>query len=219
MKPKIVLYGAGSNGLVVAEIVRVQDAYTLAGFLDDGHEERGETAFGGAPLLGGREQLSGLIANGVRHMIVSIGDCEARLKLAELALEMEFSLAIATHPSAVVASGVVIGAGSVVKANAVIEPGAVIGDNVIVGAQAYIGHECIIEDGAHISAGAKIGGKSQVGRASWVGIGATVKNDVRVGERVQIGAGAVVLEDVADGVVAFGVPARPLWTKDLWRDQ
>jgi serine acetyltransferase len=33
---------------------------------------------------------------------------------------------------------------------------------------------------------------------------------VTLGERVIIGAGAAVITDVADGVVAVGVPARPM---------
>jgi acetyltransferase-like isoleucine patch superfamily enzyme len=47
-----------------------------------------------------------------------------------------------------------------------------------------------------------------VGRASWIGIGATVKNGVHIGSDAVVGAGALVLRDIPDGVVCYGVPAH-----------
>lgn len=49
---------------------------------------------------------------------------------------------------------------------------------------------------------AVLGSCVSLGRGALVGIGAVVKN------RVRIGAGAVVVEDVPDNVVAYGVPAK-----------
>jgi acetyltransferase-like isoleucine patch superfamily enzyme len=42
----------------------------------------------------------------------------------------------------------------------------------------------------------------------WLGTGAKVLDGVRIGRDVVVGAGAVVTEDLPDGVVAVGVPAR-----------
>jgi acetyltransferase-like isoleucine patch superfamily enzyme len=44
----------------------------------------------------------------------------------------------------------------------------------------------------------------------WLGTGAKVLDGVTVGRDVVVGAGAVVTEDLPDGVVAAGVPARVL---------
>jgi acetyltransferase-like isoleucine patch superfamily enzyme len=44
----------------------------------------------------------------------------------------------------------------------------------------------------------------------WLGAGAKVLDGVRIGSRVAVGAGAVVTQDLPDGVVAVGVPARVL---------
>jgi UDP-N-acetylbacillosamine N-acetyltransferase len=41
-----------------------------------------------------------------------------------------------------------------------------------------------------------------------VGIGATVVGKTRIGSGTIIGAGAVVVDDIPDGVVARGAPAR-----------
>ena len=71
-----------------------------------------------------------------------------------------------------------------------------------------MGHHCTIEDGAHISPGVCVGGWTRIGRATWVGIGATVRDRITIGERSIIGAGAVVVKDIPEGVVAYGVPAK-----------
>jgi acetyltransferase-like isoleucine patch superfamily enzyme len=49
-----------------------------------------------------------------------------------------------------------------------------------------------------------------LGRNVWLGAGAKVLDGVRIGSDVVVGAGAVVTEDLPDGAVAAGVPARVL---------
>jgi acetyltransferase-like isoleucine patch superfamily enzyme len=48
----------------------------------------------------------------------------------------------------------------------------------------------------------------------WLGAGAKVLDGVRIGSNVVVGAGAVVTEDLPDGVVAAGLPARILRRRD-----
>jgi acetyltransferase-like isoleucine patch superfamily enzyme len=47
-----------------------------------------------------------------------------------------------------------------------------------------------------------------IGDHAWLGVGAIVLNGVRIGEGAVVGAGSVVTEDVPDGAIAVGVPAR-----------
>lgn len=202
--------------MVVADTIRLRDEYEIVGFLDSVNPERHGTEFCGTPILGGMQQLEIILQEGIQHIILGFADCDARLRLADQVTAMGFSLVRAIHPQASVATDVPIGPGTVVKSMAVIEPGAIIKLNVIIGARAYVGHECTIEDGVHISAGGNVGGKTRVGRAAWLGIGATVKDRVHIGERAQIGAGSVVLKDVPDNAVAFGVPSRVLWQRGLF---
>jgi acetyltransferase EpsM len=97
----------------------------------------------------------------------------------------------------------------VIKGGAVIDVGVRVGANVIV-APSVIGHGCVLEDGVLVSTGASIAGNVFVGRGSRIGVGASVKDRVRIGAGCLIGAGAVVVRDIPDGVVAYGVPARPM---------
>jgi acetyltransferase EpsM len=50
----------------------------------------------------------------------------------------------------------------------------------------------------------------QVGEGAFLGIGSVVGPGLEIGRWATLGAGAVAIRDVAEGVVAVGVPARAL---------
>jgi len=205
---RIVIYGASGHARVVADVLMSDGIYEIAGFIDDVHPERHGTTFCGATVLGGREQIPLVYADGIRNSIVAVGDCTARLRLSARMRGDGFNLITAIHPKAVIARDVSIGNGTVVAGGAVINPGVQIDESVIINTSASIDHECRIEAGAHISPGARLAGRVSVGRGTWIGIGATIIDRVRIGAGVIIGAGAVVVNDIPDGVLAYGVPAR-----------
>lgn len=205
---RLVLWGSSGHAMVVADIVRSTGVYEIAGMLDDLHPERRGQLVAGAPILGGREQLPLLLDRGVTHIILAIGDCSIRARLARLAVDGGFALAIAVHARAVVAPSATLGAGTVVAAGAVVNPNADIGSNCIVNTSASVDHDCVIGSGVHVGPGVHIGGGTHVGPGTWLGIGATLIDHVRVGARSIVGAGSVVTRDVPDGVVVYGVPAR-----------
>ncbi|MGH7127685.1 MAG: acetyltransferase, partial [Planctomycetaceae bacterium] len=209
MAEPLVIWGASGHAKVVAEIVRLDpQGFQIIGFLDDLHPSRHGMKFCGAAVLGGREQLPVLTRQGVRRAIVAVGECAARARLANVLTDGGFELVTVVHPRAVIAESVEIGAGSVVMAGAVVNPDVRIGSNVVVNTSASIDHDCAIGDGVTISPGATLGGNVTVGPETWIGIGAAVRELVRIGRRSIIGAGAVVLTDIGEEVVAYGVPAR-----------
>jgi acetyltransferase-like isoleucine patch superfamily enzyme len=90
------------------------------------------------------------------------------------------------------------------------------GSRVVVGryglfaAQAYLvggGHDFERADVPVIEQARRSRGIA-LGENVWLGTGAKVLDGVRIGSRVVVGANAVVAEDLPDGVVAAGVPAR-----------
>ena len=54
----------------------------------------------------------------------------------------------------------------------------------------------------------------QIGPRADIGVGACVLGSVRVGEGAVIGANAVVLQDIPDGAVAVGLPAKVIKTRE-----
>jgi len=207
-QPFLAIWGASGHAMVVADIVRLQGVYRIVGFLDDISPDRRGTEFCGAPVLGGREQLKLLLDRGVKHILLGFGDCRMRLELMGLLQARGFSLPMAIHPRSVVAKDAAIGPGTVIAAGAVVNPGSRIGSSVIINTCAGVDHDCIISDAAHIGPGVHLGGSVVVGQAAQVGIGATVVDRVHIGAGSVVGAGAVVVTDIPDGVVAYGVPAE-----------
>ena len=208
MKEKLVIWGAGSTALIVADIIRLRDQYQVCGFLDSVSPERAGTEFCGASVLGGEEQLDGLLQQGVNHIICAISVGRARLKLTEVARGKGFQLATAIHPHSVIASGVPIGAGTIIMAGVVIMPGSRLGENVIISTCASVDHECIIADGAWINLGTHLGGRVIVEQAATVELGCIVAGRVRIGVDSLVGAGSLVLHDIPNEVLAYGRPAK-----------
>jgi acetyltransferase EpsM len=208
MREKLVIWGAGSTALIVADIIRLRDQYEISGFLDSINPERAQTEFCGASILGGEEQLDDLLQQGVNHVVCAISIGRVRLQLTELARTKGFQLAAAIHPQTVIASGVPIGAGTIIMAGAVVMPGSRLGENVIISTCASVDHECTIADGAWINVGALLGGRIIVEQAATVEIGAIVAGRIRIGADSVVGAGSLVLDDIPNGVLAYGRPAK-----------
>ena len=139
--------------------------------------------------------------------MVGIGDNAQRREMART-LSLEWQTVV--HPSAYVHPSAKLGRGTAVFAGAIVQPDAVIGDHVIVNTGATVDHDCVVEDYAHLAPGVPLAGSVRVGEGAVLGIGSVVSPGVRIGRWATLGAGAVAIRDVADGVVAVGVPARAL---------
>lgn len=205
---KILIWGARGHALMVADVFRSGGTYHIAYFLDDTLPARTEKHYCGVPLLTDRAVLARLLKSGIKHALIAIGDCAARMHLASEALRLGFELATAIHPRAIVSSDAKLGKGTVVAPGAVVNTYSCVGDNVILNTSCSVDHECVIEDGVHIGPGVHLGGKVRVGQGAWIGIGAVVGDKLHIGAGSIIGAGAVVLRDIPPGVLAYGVPAR-----------
>jgi sugar O-acyltransferase (sialic acid O-acetyltransferase NeuD family) len=151
MSRNIVIIGAGGHAKVVAEAIRLQGKYTIAGFLDDG-VAKGKPVFDDVPCLG----AAGEMPEGLQAFVVAIGNNKVRKQFFErysAALEP----AVVIHPSASVSRYASVGKGAVVLAGAVIAYGARVGENCIVNALALVDHETEVGMHAHIAQGTIIG--------------------------------------------------------------
>ena len=204
---KIVVYGAGGHAKVVLDVLEKMGAYGVVGLLDDSAELAGDTR-SGYRVLGGSAIFRGLIEEGVKGMIVALGDNLRRRAVFDAARAAGFELVAAIHPSALLGGRVRIGAGSVLVAGVVVNVDAEIGDNVIVNTSASVDHDCRIGAHVHLSPGVRLGGRVTVGEFTHIGIGAVVLPNLTIGKHCIVGAGSVVREDVPDGMVVAGNPAR-----------
>jgi acetyltransferase EpsM len=210
---KMALWGVGGHSGVVLDAVRQQGLHQPVSFIDDGIGEPFHRS--GLPILYGRHHLARLRADAVTGMVIAIGDESKRSALAALAVEAGFELCTILHPSAVICPDARIGAGTVIFAGAVVQTGSEIGDNVIINTCASVDHDCRIGDGAQLAPRVVLGGRVKVGALSFVGIGATISNRIEIGRNCVIGAGSVVVRDIADHSLAYGVPARVVGQREV----
>lgn len=132
-----------------------------------------------------------------------------RRKLYNLAQETGRELPAIVHPRSVVSRHAVLSAGAQILAGAVVNSYARIGANVLVNSGAIIEHHSEISDHASIAPGAIICGGVRLGEGAVICAGAVVRETIRIGHAAVLGAGGVAIDDIADGVTAVGVPARP----------
>lgn len=84
---------------------------------------------------------------------------------------------------------------------------------VVINGNAVIGENVILQSGVVIGAARRLEGKSPViGSNVEIGTGAKVLGGITVGDNVVIGANAVVVQDVPDGAMVVGVPAKVVST-------
>ena len=194
----IVVIGAGGHAKVLISTLTAR-GLSIAAVFDDDDTKWGLDAQGARVSRIERER-------GGRG-IIGIGDNAQRREMAR-ALNFEWQTVV--HPSAWVHPSAKLGRGTVVFAGAVVQPDAVIGDHVIVNTGATIDHDCVIGDYVHLAPGVHLAGSVHVGEGAFLGIGSVVIPGVKIGRWSTLGAGAVATRDLADGVVAGGVPAIAL---------
>ena len=115
-----------------------------------------------------------------------------------------------------------IGDNAVIMMGAIINIGAVIGSGTMIDMGAVLGGRAIVGKNCHIGAGVVLAGVVEPASAKpvvveddvLIGANAVVIEGVRVGRGSVVAAGSVVIEDVPEGVVVGGVPARVLKKKD-----
>ena len=158
----------------------------------------------GVPVIRDEEHERG---DPFTNALIGIGSNTIRKEIAE---SRPYSYITAIHRSASISQFSVIGAGTVVMANAAINTGASVGRHCIINTGAVVEHDCVLEDFVHISPNAALAGNVTVGEGTHIGIGAAVIQGVTIGKWATIGAGAVIIRDVPDHVTVVGNPGRVL---------
>jgi sugar O-acyltransferase (sialic acid O-acetyltransferase NeuD family) len=205
-RQRVVIYGAGGHGKVVADMVLAMGAAEVLGFVDDGAGAAGRTVLG-MPVLGAGDWAE---READVAVALAIGSNRARRAAAERCQRWGATLLTVVHPRSTVARSAVLAPGVVVMAGAVINPEAFVGEGAIVNTSAVVEHDVVVGAFAHLSPHATTGGAARIGALAHVGLSATVLPGVSVGEGAVVGAGAVVIRDVAPGETVVGIPAKAL---------
>jgi acetyltransferase EpsM len=197
---RVTVIGAGGHAKVVIATA-VAMGWEVEAVLDDDPARWGQTILGYS-IAGPCERV---LATPDATAVIAIGSNAARRRIGAAA---RCRFATLVHPTAHVHPSVRLGAGSVVMAGAIVQPDSALGSHAIVNTAASVDHDCVVGEAVHLAPGARLAGGVHIGDEVLVGIGAVVIPGIHVGARSTVGAGAVVVQDVPEGVVTVGVPAR-----------
>jgi len=206
---KIILVGGGGHCKVVIDTLRLDKKFVITGIVDK--KEKVGSKVIGVPIIGKDTCLPRYLKKGVKYCFVavgSIGSMDLRIKLFNLVKRIGFIIPSVAHPSAIISKYAEIGEGSFIGAKAIINPGAKIGNNCIINSGSIIEHDCIIGNHVHIAPGVVMSGSVHIKEAAHIGTGSVLKQCVTIGRNTVVGIGSVVVDDIADNIVACGNPCR-----------
>lgn len=208
------ILGAGGFGREVLWLIRSLGASSadteldVVGFIDDDPAKAGLTVCG-IPVLGGaralREEFDRLY-----FCVCGHGDPAVKRELVERTRDYVKGFPVVAHPSVKKSEYVAIGEGSILTANCVLTTQITLGEFVTVNLGCTVGHD--VEIGAYVTLapGVHVSGNVRIGQGAKIGTGAVLLPGVKIGPHTVVGAGAVVTKDLPGGIVAVGVPAKPL---------
>src|SRR3954466_11319100 len=114
-KPKgLIIWGAGAHAKVVAEIVKLLGRRKIVAFFDDaGTHQAAKEKFLGTRIISDRRELAALLGRHCREVVIAIGNCSTRMRLAAEAQSLGFGLCEPLiHPGAIVSASATLGRGT-----------------------------------------------------------------------------------------------------------
>ena len=159
------------------------------------------------PVVGGIDQVEGLMRTGVRGGVVAIGDNHARVTMADELRRRGLPLVSAIHPLVSISPTARLDEHLIIGARVVICVHAQIGRHTVLSSGSIIEHDNVIGQGVFLHPAVRLAGTVTVDDFAALGIGACVVPGRRIGHEAQVEPGAVVIRDVAPGAIVGGVPA------------
>lgn len=206
---KVLVVGGAGQGRQAIDVLEAAGIHEVVAVLDPGLPVG--SAVAGRPVV----DADGVGASGAEGFVVAIGDNARRAaEFGRVRADHGLVPVTAVHPAAVVARDAAVGPGALLMAGVVVSNGCTLGEAVLMGTRASVDHDASVGDHASLAPAATTGGEVEIGAGSAVLLGASVIHRVRIGAHTVVGAGAVVIADLPDRVVAVGVPARVLRTRE-----
>ena len=209
-KPQIILIGGGGHCKACIDVIEQENKFQIVGILDL-PDKLGENILG-YKVIGNDDDIAKYANEGFNFLLTigHMGNPSLRKKLFELVIENRGILPVVISPNAYVSKYAEIKQGTIIMHNAIVNAGSDIGQNCIINNKALVEHDCIINDQTHISTNAIINGEVKVGKNCFIGSNSVIRNNVSISFNTIIGAGAVVVNDIIEGGVYVGSPAKKL---------
>jgi sugar O-acyltransferase (sialic acid O-acetyltransferase NeuD family) len=212
MKP-IAILGTGGNCVDILDTISDINAersaciYQCIGFLDDdpatwGKEIHGVKVLG--PLDYASQLKNAFFVNGIGSP-QNFWLKEVIIAKTQLGPERFETI---VHPSASVSRMSELGRGTVIFQNVTVTSNVRIGQHVIILPNTVISHDDVIGDYTCIAGGVCISGQVNIGRLCYLGTNSAIRGNLEIGDCCLVGMGSVVVSDIQENSVVYGVPAR-----------
>ena len=206
---KLIVYGAGEFGSLIANVLSYHDDLEIAAYGDDDPQKITDH-IDGTPVFGQKDLLNFAEQNNIKLAITAIGNNTIRAEKFNLLKNTGFQMISIVHPQALIDTKVSYGDNVIIEMGTAIHTNSKIGNNVFLGGEALIGHHNIIGDHVLVGGNVSFGGSVVVEDYVSLGVGASIKPGIRLGKGSVIGVGAAVIKDVEPGTTVVGVPAKPI---------
>jgi sugar O-acyltransferase (sialic acid O-acetyltransferase NeuD family) len=211
---QLFIYCAGGFGFEVIDLAKrinkVKKIWERIYFIDDMASENERYGVLMFPL----ERVIKEFNPGSYEVSIANGEPFERKNILLKLRSNNIHLATLIDPSAIISETAVLSEGVVVPPFCFISSNAKMGSNCTLNVASLIGHDVTIRENCVISSAVNIGGNCTVGENTYIGMGSQIKQGVKIGSGVIIGMGSVVYNDIPDGVIALGNPARPMKNND-----
>ena len=217
MKEKqILILGASGHSKMIIDIIHKNKSHNIVGLIDS-FKTKGQGVLG-YDIIGNVDDIPALQEKyNIEGIIVGVGDNFTRYKLknsiSKISPEIKFISAI--HPSAIIAEDVFIADGTIIMAGSAVNVGSKIGHSCILNTNSSLGHDSIMEDFSSLGPGSSIGGNVKIGLCSAICLKAGLNNNITIGSHTVIGAGSLVVNNISDHNLAYGVPAKVQSTRNI----
>jgi len=163
---------------------------------DDEHQWAGHVA--GVPVVGGKQQLERLFAEGYfDSAVIAIGtSVPARTRFREFCGDLGIPLTNAIDPTARIATDVHLGTGNVVCAFCHFGVGTRIGDNNFLSAFNSFDHHSVLGSDIATGPGCMTSGVVSIGDRVRLGTGIFIEPHLQIGDGAQVASGAVIVNSV-----------------------
>ena len=196
----IVIIGAGDLGKelvwLIEDINKKEPTYLILGFLDDDEAKR-NSEFYGYKVLGATEKLEEICRSTLACAVVAIQDGAVRKKIVERHPDFHGWESI-IHPTAVIASTSLVGAGCIFFPQVTVSVDTKLGDFGLYYIHSTICNDCIVSDFVSVMSGASISERAVIGESCFLAAGSCVNPHRVLGKHVKVGVEATASKNYAD---------------------
>lgn len=197
----IVIIGAGDLGKevvwMIEDINKQFPTYLILGFLDDDESKKGQE-FYGYKVLGSTEDLESLEKKMPLCAVIAIQEGTIRKKIVEEHNNFQHWENI-IHPTAVIASTVSMGKGTIVFPQVTMSVDSNLGDFGLYYIHAIVCNDCRIGNFVSVMSGVQVSERVTIGNQSYLAAGCCIYPGRVLGEKVKVAVGATVSKDYGEG--------------------